>query len=75
MNMSKRDICLLMFHEFKLEHNTSEILPISTEHREKAAHVIGQYEGFSKNSVVKMRALKMKKVEDEQAVLTTNNCK
>ena len=37
--------------------------------------VIGQYEDASRNSVVKIRALKIKKAEDRHAVLITNNCK
>ena len=50
-------------------------LLISTELGEKDPHVMGQYEGSSRNSLVEMRAFMMKKVEDEHAVLTTNNCK
>ena len=52
-----------------------KLLPISTKHGEMDPHVIGQYKNVSKNFVVEMRALKMKKVEDEHADLTTNNCK
>ena len=50
-----------------------KFLPLSTEHGERDPHVIGHYEGGSKNSIVEMRALKMKKVEDKNVVLTTNN--
>ena len=49
-----------------------KLLPISTEHGEKDPHVIGQYEGGSKNSVIEMRAFKMKKVEDVHAVVEQN---
>ena len=74
-NMPKRELYLFMLHEFKFGHNASKILPISKEYGVKDPHVIGQYECGSKNYVVEMRALKMKKIEDEHAVLTTNNCK
>ena len=53
----------------------SKLLPISTEHGKRDPNMIGQYEGSSENTLVKVRALKMKKVKDEIAVLTTNNCK
>ena len=53
----------------------SKLLPISTKHGEMGIQVIGQYEGASRNSVVLIRALKMKKAEDGYAVLTMNNCK
>ena len=75
MNMPKRELRLLMLHEFKLGHKSPTHLPISTDYVGRDSHVIGQYEGGSKNSVVEMRALKMKKAEDKPAVLTTNNCK
>ena len=41
----------------------SKLLPISTEHGEMGIQVIRQYEGASRNSIVKIRALKMKKAE------------
>ena len=53
----------------------SKLLPISTEHGEMGIEVSGQYKDASRNSVVKIRALKMKKAEDGHAVLTMNNCK
>ena len=53
----------------------SKLLPISTEHGEMRIQVIGQYEGGSRNSVVQIRALKIKKAKDGYAVLTMNNCK
>ena len=40
-----------------------KLLPISREHGEMGMQVIGQYEGASRNSVVLIRALKMKKAE------------
>ena len=52
-----------------------KFISISTKHVERDPNVIGQYECGSKNSVVEMRALKIKKIEDKHAVLTTNNCK
>ena len=52
-----------------------KLLPVSTEHEERNPQVIGLYEGGSKHFVVEMRALKMKKIEDERAVLITNNLK
>ena len=42
----------------------SKLLPILTEHGEMGIQVIGQYEGASRNSVVQIRAMKMKKAED-----------
>ena len=65
MIMPKRDIHLFMLHEFKLGHNVSKtILPLSTEHGERDSRVIGQNEDGSKISEVKVRALKIKKVEN-----------
>ena len=46
-----------------------KLLPISIDYRERNSHVIGQYESGSKNSLVNMRALKMKKIEDEDEIL------
>ena len=40
---------------------------------ERDPHLIKQYEGGCKNSVVEIRALKIKMVEEEHVVLTTNN--
>ena len=70
INIPKRDFRLLMLHKLKFENNVSEI---SAEHGKRNLHVIAQYEGSSKNSVVLMRVLMMKKVEDEYVALTTNN--
>ena len=53
----------------------SKLLQISIEHGEMGIQVIGQYEGASRNYVVQIKALKMKKAEDGYAVLTINNCK
>ena len=39
----------------------SKLLPISTEHEEMGIQVSRQYKGASRNSVLKIRALKMKK--------------
>ena len=50
-----------------------KLLSISTKHEERDPQVIRLYERGFKHYVVEMRALKMKKVEDERAVLTTNN--
>ena len=52
-----------------------ELLSKSTEHEERESQVIGLYEGCFKHFVVEMRAFKMKKVEEERAVSTTNNWK
>ena len=41
-----------------------KLLPISTEHGEMGIQVIEQYEGASRNSIVWIRALKIKKAED-----------
>ena len=51
-----------------------KLLSISTDIGERNSHAIGQYEGGSINSVVEIRALKMKKIGNEHAVLTINNC-
>ena len=64
-----------MLHEFKLDKIPPKFLSISTEHGEKDPNMIGQYEVSSKNSAVKMIALKMKKEEDKHLILTTNNFK
>ena len=66
MSIPKLDLRLLKVHEFKLSIDAmpSKLLPISIEHGEKDPHIIRQYESGFKNSVVKMRALKMKKVKD-----------
>ena len=50
-----------------------KLLLISTEHGERGPQVIGQYEDGFRNFVVVMRALKMKRVDDGDAVLTMNN--
>ena len=52
-----------------------KLLSISTEHGERDPHVIEQYDGGSKTLVMKITALKIKKVKDEYAVLITNTCK
>ena len=70
MNMPKRGLHLLMLPELKFGYNA---FIISTEHGERSPHVIGQYKECSKNFVMKMRALKMKKVENGHSVLITNN--
>jgi len=49
-----------------------KLLPISREHGERDPQVIELYEGSSKKFVVEMRALRMRKVDDERTVLTTN---
>ena len=41
----------------------SKLLTISTEHGEMSIQVIGQYKSASRNSLVWIRALKMKKAE------------
>ena len=73
MNIPKRDVRFLMLHELKLGHNAPKLLQISTEHGEMDQHVIGEYEGVSKNFIIEIRELKMKKVE--HAVLITKNFK
>ena len=51
----------------------AKLLLISLEHEERYSQAIGLYEGDYKHFLVEMRALKMKKVEDERGVLTINN--
>ena len=75
MNISQREIRLPILHEFKLWHNTSETSANINRAWGDGSTNDGQYEGGSRNSVVEMRALKMKKVEVGHAVLTMNNCR
>ena len=53
----------------------SKLLPISKEHGEMGIQVIGQYKDASRNSLLKIRALKMKKGRGRACSLTMNNCK
>ena len=59
MNMPKRDICLFILHKLKFGKIPPKLLSISTEHEDRDPRVIDQYEGGSKNIVMKMRALKI----------------
>ena len=52
-----------------------KFLVTSTEQGDGDPYVIKQYEGGSENSIVDMRVLKIKKIDDEHAVLITNDCK
>ena len=73
--MPKHDLRFLLLHEFKLGHNASKNFININRARERDPYLISQYEDGSKNSVMEMRVLKMKKVDDDHAVLTTKNCK
>ena len=64
-----------MLHDIKLRQDASETSTNIDRHGKKDPHVIGQYECGSKNSVVEIRALKIKKIEDKHAVFPTNNFK
>ena len=52
-----------------------KLLPISTDYGEMGMQVIRQYKGASRNSVVLIKALKIKKAEDGYVVMTMRNCK
>ena len=54
-----------MFHEVKLGHNASETAANINKHREIGPQVIKR---GARNSMVKMKALKTKKVEERHAV-------
>ncbi|KAF2350793.1 hypothetical protein FHG87_018452 [Trinorchestia longiramus] len=76
MNMTKRDLRLLMLHEFKLGHNASEASANinrawgkETTRDQTVRRWFGKFRSGDES-----RALKMKTVEDVWVVSKTSNC-
>ena len=59
-NMTFAYLCCMSLNSVTMP---SKLLPVSTEHGEMGIQVIGQYKGASRNSIMKVRAFKIKKAE------------